>query len=341
VDAAVHSLKDVPTDQPGGLVIAAVPERAAPNDLLVTGDGTDLHDLPPDAVVGTGSLRRGAQLRRRRPDLTVEPIRGNVDTRIAKLLAGDLQAEHEARVEDDRRRKAETGGDPGTLGPGEGPTDGEVDDEASDPEFEQDVDDWFDSLSELERRALEREVDVEYDALVMAEAGLDRAGLLHHVEYERLGTREFVPAPGQGALAITASDPAVVETIRSALDVPRTRVETTVERTVLNTLGGGCVAPVGVHAVLQGEYVHAEAVVLSRDGEEVVERSRDLAVERHAREARELAREMIDEGADELIEAAKREGIGTADTTADPTTGRSDTADETGRPETTDEEGGA
>jgi hydroxymethylbilane synthase len=193
----------------------------------------------------------------------------------------------------------------------------------------------------LERRALEREVDVEYDALVMAEAGLDRAGLLHHVEYERLGTREFVPAPGQGALAITASDPAVVETIRSALDVPRTRVETTVERTVLNTLGGGCVAPVGVHAVLQGEYVHAEAVVLSRDGEEVVERSRDLAVERHAREARELAREMIDEGADELIEAAKREGIGTADTTADPTTGRSDTADETGRPETTDEEGGA
>jgi hydroxymethylbilane synthase len=328
VDAAVHSLKDVPTDQPADLVVAAVPERAAATDLLVTTDGTNLQDLPPDAVVGTGSLRRGAQVLRERPDLTVEPIRGNVDTRVAKLLAADLQAEHEARVEDDREAKAHT------------------DDEASDPEFEQDVEDWFDSLSELERRALEQEIEVEYDALVMAEAGLKRAGLLHHVEYERLSAREFVPAPGQGALAVTASDPEVVETIRSALDFPRSRVETTVERTVLNTLGGGCVAPVGVHAVLQGEYVHTEAVVLSRDGTEVVERSRDLAVERHAREARELAREMADDGAADLIAAAKREDIGTADTTDESTeeSGSGDdeaTAGSTGDEEdTTPREGG-
>jgi hydroxymethylbilane synthase len=325
VDAAVHSLKDVPTDSPDDLVIAAVPERAAPNDLLVTSDGTSLRDLPPDAVVGTGSLRRGAQILRERPDLTVEPIRGNVDTRIAKLLAGDLQREHEARVEDDRRQKGAAGDDAETLGPGEVPTDDAVDDDEYEPEFEQDIDDWFDSLSELERRALEQEIDVEYDALVMAEAGLDRAGLLHHIEYERLSTREFVPAPGQGALAITASDPEVVETIQSALDFPRSRVETTVERTVLNTLGGGCVAPVGVHAVLQGEYVHTEAVVLSRDGEEVVERSRDIPVERHAREARELAREMSEAGAEELIAAAKREDIGTADTTDETDAAESDT----------------
>lgn len=327
VDAAVHSLKDVPTDQPDDLVVAAVPERASPNDLLVTTDGTSLQDLPPDAVVGTGSLRRGAQVLRERPDLTVEPIRGNVDTRIAKLLAADLQAEHEARVEDDRRQKGEVADDVETLGPGDVPTDDAVDDEEYEPEFEQDVEDWFDSLSELERRALEQDIDVEYDALVMAEAGLERAGLLHHVEYERLETREFVPAPGQGALAITASDPDVVETIRSALDFPRSRVETTVERTVLNTLGGGCVAPVGVHAVLQGEYVHTEAVVLSRDGTEVVERSRDIAVERHAREARELAREMADDGAADLIAAAKREDIGTADTT-DESTGESASGDD-------------
>lgn len=322
VDAAVHSLKDVPTDQPDDLVIAAVPERASPNDLLVTADGTKLRDLPPDAVVGTGSLRRGAQVLRERDDLTVEPIRGNVDTRIAKLLAGDLQAEHEARVEDDREAKGHTG------------------EEAYEPEFERDIDDWFDSLSELERRALEQDIDVHYDALVMAEAGLERAGLLHHVEYERLGTREFVPAPGQGALAITASDPAVVETIQSALDFPRSRVETTVERTVLNTLGGGCVAPVGVHAVLQGEYVHTEAVVLSRDGEEVVERSRDIPVERHAREARELAREMADDGAEELIAAAKREDIGTADTTDESTSGSDTTAAETDDEESDTEGGG-
>ena len=82
VDLAVHSMKDLPTDLPGGLALAAVPERQDPRDALV---GMKLHDLPPGCKVGTSSLRRAAQLRALRPDLEVEPLRGNLDTRLRKL----------------------------------------------------------------------------------------------------------------------------------------------------------------------------------------------------------------------------------------------------------------
>ncbi|MFB6271021.1 MAG: hydroxymethylbilane synthase, partial [Halobacterium sp.] len=92
VDAAVHSMKDVPTDVPDDLVVAAVPRRGNPADVLVTPDGTPLEDLPAGSVVGTASLRRGAQIQAHRPDLEVEPVRGNVDTRVEKLLAPRLQA---------------------------------------------------------------------------------------------------------------------------------------------------------------------------------------------------------------------------------------------------------
>ena len=99
VDAAVHSMKDVPTDQPEDIVIAAVPARGSPADVLVSPDGGPLDDLPSGAVVGTSSLRRGAQLLARRPDLEIEALRGNVDTRVEKVLAPTLQAEHERRVD--------------------------------------------------------------------------------------------------------------------------------------------------------------------------------------------------------------------------------------------------
>lgn len=89
VDLAVHSLKDLPTEQPAGLKLAAIPEREDPRDAIV---GLPLNDLPHGAVVGTSSNRRGAQLRLLRPDLKVEPIRGNVDTRLRKLREGQFQA---------------------------------------------------------------------------------------------------------------------------------------------------------------------------------------------------------------------------------------------------------
>src|SRR6056297_3567403 len=83
LDAAVHSMKDMPTERPDRLVVAAVPERAAAEDVLVTPDGRSLDELPDGATVGTSSLRRKAQLLAERDDLTVEPLRGNVDTRLA------------------------------------------------------------------------------------------------------------------------------------------------------------------------------------------------------------------------------------------------------------------
>ncbi|NHN46127.1 hydroxymethylbilane synthase [Halostella sp. JP-L12] len=289
VDAAVHSMKDMPTEQPDGLIVAGVPERAAPGDALVTPDGRRLEELPEGATVGTSSLRRGAQIRNARSDLTVEPLRGNVDTRIEKLLAPSLQREHEERTEEEKERKGNAGNDDYQF------------------PYEQGVEEWFNDLSEIERRALEREVEVEYDAIVLAEAGLERSGLAHHVEYQRLPTDEFVPAPGQGALAVTALDGDVAEDLHTVLDHPRTRVETTVERSVLSELGGGCVAPIGVHAVIQGEYVHTAVQVFDREGEESVTATRDLPVQDHARAAREFARDLADRGAADLIAAARRE----------------------------------
>lgn len=88
VDAAVHSLKDLPTEQPDGLRLAAIPTRAEVRDAFVSASGASLEALPSGAVIGTSSLRRGAQLLARRPDLTISPIRGNVDTRVQKIKAG-------------------------------------------------------------------------------------------------------------------------------------------------------------------------------------------------------------------------------------------------------------
>jgi hydroxymethylbilane synthase len=92
IDLAVHSVKDLPTWLPDGLVLGAVLARGDPRDVLITRDGAGLDALPPGAVIGTGSLRRQAQLLARRPDLRVVPIRGNVETRLGKLAAGAVDA---------------------------------------------------------------------------------------------------------------------------------------------------------------------------------------------------------------------------------------------------------
>jgi len=281
VDAAAHSMKDVPTEFPEELVVAGVPERASAADVLVTPEGATLETLPDGATVGTASLRRKAQLLATRPDLDVQPLRGNVDTRVQKLLAPTLQAEYERRLE--------------------------AEEAASDSSYDRSVDEWFDDLSEFQRQALEREVDTAFDAIVLAAAGLDRIGLLDRLACERLQD-QFVPAPGQGALAVTArADSAVADTLQHDLDHPRTRVEATVERTILETLGGGCVAPIGIHAVIQGEYVHARVQVLSQDGTEEIAATRDLPVERHPTAAEDFAEDLADRGAADLVRRARRE----------------------------------
>jgi hydroxymethylbilane synthase len=301
-DAAVHSLKDMPTESPPELVVAGVPQRAAPGDVLVTPDGRTLEELPEGATVGTSSLRRRAQLLAERRYLTVEPLRGNVDTRVEKLLAPHRQREHQRRIEaesDDDENGAGNGG-PRTGGSGNGGSGN------GGSGYPKSAAEWFDSLSEIERRSLERDVDVEFDAIVLAQAGLERSGLLHHLDYRELPPTSFVPAPGQGTIAVTATG-ATADAVHDAVDHPRTRVEATVERTVLAELGGGCVAPIGVYAVVQGEYVHAVARILAQDGTEEVTTTRDLPIERHAEAAREFAAELRERGAAELIERARRE----------------------------------
>jgi len=323
-DAAVHSMKDVPTDVPDDLVVAAVPHRENPADVLVTTDGTDLEDLDSGSVVGTASLRRGAQVQAHRPDLTVEPIRGNVDTRVEKLLAPDLHAEHERRTEAEKIKQSkdareQRSGDYGddveagveNLDDGEGEDDGsdeEADGSRRNAEFDQSVEEWFASLSPLQQAALERDPDTEYDALVLARVGLERTGLIHHVETEELATDTHVPSAGQGALCITARrDSDVATDLRDALDHVRSRVETTTERVVLEELGGGCIAPIGIHALVQGEIVRTDVQVFSRDGTEQVGETRDLDAENYARDARALANDLRERGAAELIAAARRE----------------------------------
>jgi hydroxymethylbilane synthase len=217
-DAAVHSMKDMPTEQPDELITAGIPERAAPGDALVTPDGATLEELVEGAVVGTSSLRRTAQLLAARPDLEVVPLRGNVDTRVEKLLAPHRQREHQARLD--------------------------AADDEDDERFERSPQDWFDDLSDVERRAMEREVDVELDAIVLARAGLDRSGLADAVSPFDLPLETFVPAAGQGAIAVTAVDGTDgAEAVHEAVDHPRTRVETTVERVVLAELGAMQPAP--------------------------------------------------------------------------------------------------
>ncbi|WP_434530336.1 hydroxymethylbilane synthase [Haloarcula sp. NS06] len=301
LDAAVHSMKDMPTERPERLVVAAVPERAAAEDVLVTPDGRSLEELPEGATVGTSSLRRKAQLLAERDDLTVEPLRGNVDTRLAKLLAPSLQQEHQERHEAEQEQ-----------------TDDAEDSDEGDEEhpYDRTVEEWFDDLTEFERRAMERDPDTEYDAIVLAKAGLHRAGLTRYVGLSDLDPDRFVPAPGQGALAVTAVDGDLALDIKDRRDDPQTRVETTVERTILEELGGGCVAPIGVHAQLEGGVVHTRVRVLSQDGTEEVSVGRDIPAEYHIDAAQDLAAELAEQGADDLIAEAKRDSTDADDASA-------------------------
>ena len=196
-DFAVHSLKDLPTDPTPGLTLAAVPERGPVADVLVLPPGQTLAsvaDLPHAARVGTGSPRRQAQLKFLRSDLRTAEIRGNVETRLAKLDAGD------------------------------------------------------------------------YDAIVLAEAGLVRLGLADRITC-RLTPPDVWPAVSQAALGIEcrtgdADCRAALATITHAA----THAAVTAERTLLNTLRAGCGAAVGVRTRV-GRRLHLEAVVLDLAGQ--------------------------------------------------------------------------
>lgn len=214
LDLAVHSLKDLPTEDAVGVVVGAVCLREDVRDCLVAREGLTLAELPRGAVVGTSSLRRSAQLRALRPDVDVRSIRGNVDTRVRKVREG------------------------------------------------------------------------EYDAAVLAAAGMRRLGLEVEVA-EWLGPETMLPAPGQGALAVQcrAGDDSTLELL-APLDDAAARATTGAERGFLRELGGGCAAPVAAFAEVKARprgqsepsdnssqgrlVVSLEALVASPDGLRVV-----------------------------------------------------------------------
>ncbi|MDQ3689097.1 MAG: hydroxymethylbilane synthase [Chloroflexota bacterium] len=173
VDLVVHSYKDLPTAAVDGLVIGAVLERADARDCLLTVNGETLEDLPFGARIGTSSPRRAAQLATARTDLIATPIRGNVETRLARMAAGD------------------------------------------------------------------------FDALMLAAAGLDRLGI-DVPEHARLPFELVLPAPAQGALAVQvrAGDAELIDALRRVDHAP-TRDGVDAERALLRRIGGGCLAPLG------------------------------------------------------------------------------------------------
>lgn len=193
IDLAVHSAKDMPTELPKGLLLSAFPQRADPRDALI---GSTLAALPAGAVVGTSSLRRAAQLKALRPDLDIQDLRGNVDTRLRKQAEG------------------------------------------------------------------------RYAAIVLAAAGLTRLGWQDRIT-EYLDPSVFVPAVGQGALAIeTRNDDGPGRRAAAALDDAETRARLTAERAALAAMGGGCQVPLGAHAVIGNGRLHLHAIVVSPDGKQ-------------------------------------------------------------------------
>jgi hydroxymethylbilane synthase len=235
VDIAVHSLKDLPTAPDPRIALAAVPLREDPRDVVVARDGLTLGELPVGSRVGTGSPRRAAQLHALGLGLEIVDIRGNVDTRIAKVRSG------------------------------------------------------------------------EYDAVVLARAGLARLGRVDEAT-EVLDPLQVLPAPGQGALAVEcrAMDTELLRDL-AVLDDPSTRAAVTAERSVLSTLEGGCSAPIGALAdVAEGDdglELWVRAVALSPDGTLAVRMSATGTPQDAADLGARLATDMLAEGAGELTDA--------------------------------------
>jgi len=235
VDLAVHSLKDLPTQMPAGLEIAAVSAREDPADALVAKDGLTLDRLPEEATVLTGALRRRAQLLHRRPDLKVAPIRGNVPTRLRKLAESDAAA------------------------------------------------------------------------TVMARAGLVRLGLDGEIT-ERLDPAEFLPACGQGALAIQVRrDDGDARERVGPLDDPHARQAVSAERAFLADLQGGCQVPVGAYAEAAdgGGSLRMTAMIASPDGTRLLRSSGTVALDEPdapGRLGRRLADDLRSAGGQEILD---------------------------------------
>lgn len=223
IDCAVHSMKDIPALRPGGVATAAILKRDSPADFLA-------HTLLLDTVriIGTSSTRRRAQILRNLPGKFVEPLRGNVDTRLRKLADG------------------------------------------------------------------------QYDAVVLAEAGIERMSL--SVPGMRLSPEQFVPSPNQGTIAVVCRDDPELVSILSEIDHPETRFDTGIERAVMEEVGGGCFTPQGIFC----QNGHLIGEILSLEGDRQVRIEGDVA---SLDEARACGRRLRMEGKTLIREAYERLGI--------------------------------
>ncbi len=191
-DLAVHSAKDLPGQLPKGLCISAFPMRADPRDALVSRDGLGLFQLPEGARIGTSSARRREQLLVNRQDIFIEPLRGNVGTRLSKLVEG------------------------------------------------------------------------QYDALVLACAGLDRLSLSDKIT-ERISPDLILPAAGQGSLAIETREDDPVSALVKKLNHEETALRVIAERAVLLTLGGDCNVPIGAYSEIDGSRLVLRGLLVNYD----------------------------------------------------------------------------
>ena len=229
VDLAVHSLKDLPTELPEGFELAAVTTRENPRDVFLSVKYDSIDALPRGARVGTSSLRRQAQIKAKRPDLDIHPLRGNVDTRVRKLEQG------------------------------------------------------------------------EYDAIILAAAGLNRLGKTQHIK-QVIPEHLMCPAAGQGALGIEIrKGDARMRQLLTFLDDRDARATTTAERALLNELGGGCQVPIGAFAEVKNGVVHLTAICARPDGSEVLRETQSGNEPAHLGET--VGKTLLKRGADRILEA--------------------------------------
>ena len=229
IDLAIHSMKDVPTHMPDGMEILSIPTREDPRDALITRDGVSLEKLPNGARIGTSSLRRQAQLLHARPDFRVEMLRGNVDTRLRKLDAG------------------------------------------------------------------------EYDAILLAAAGLRRLGLEQRIT-ELLSYEACLPAIGQGALGLEgrADDRFVRELVGRMEDRP-TRIAVSAERAFLERLEGGCQVPIAAYATVDNQTVMLRGLIASVDGRRVIRGSAEGPIGNATGMGTALAERLLSQGGREIL----------------------------------------
>ena len=233
---AVHSLKDVPTQFEDGLQLAAVTKRFDPRDALLSNKYSSIDELPEGAVVGTTSLRRRMAITILRPDIVLKDLRGNINTRIAKLNAG------------------------------------------------------------------------EYDAIILAATGIQKLKIENEVKYfTPIDTDVMIPSMGQATLGIeTTNDPKIVELV-SVLNDKDAHIESTIERSFVDTLQGGCQVPIGVKATIIDENsIRVQAIVGLPDGTESISEDITADIEDFETIGQNLAQLFIDQGARDLLDRAEK-----------------------------------